>query len=186
MRLIYGAGICDIKGVSCTRDYSIWLAMVRRCCSESYQKENPAYKGCKLAKEFLFFSEFKAWYQNQIGYEQGFDIDKDLLADNVKEYHPKKCVLIPNEINKALIKNNSKNKKLPTGVSKGKSGLFESRIVINKKLNVIGGFETIDDAFQAYKQAKEAHIKVLANKYKDQIDPRAYEALMNYRVEITD
>ena len=34
--------------------------------------------------------------------------------------------------------------------------------------------------------AKELRIKEVANKWKDQIDPRAYEALINYQVEITD
>jgi hypothetical protein len=34
--------------------------------------------------------------------------------------------------------------------------------------------------------AKEAYIKEVANKWKDQIDPRAYEALMSYQVEIND
>ena len=34
--------------------------------------------------------------------------------------------------------------------------------------------------------AKERYIKVVANKWKDQIDIRAYEALMKYEVEITD
>jgi oligoribonuclease (3'-5' exoribonuclease) len=42
------------------------------------------------------------------------------------------------------------------------------------------------EAFLAYKHAKEAYIKELANKWKDQIDPRVYDALMNYQVEITD
>ena len=36
------------------------------------------------------------------------------------------------------------------------------------------------------KQAKESFIKEQANKWESQIDPRAYEALMNYEVEITD
>ena len=47
-------------------------------------------------------------------------------------------------------------------------------------------FDIFEDAFSAYKKAKEAYIKEVATKWKDKIDPRAYEALMNYQVEITD
>ena len=54
------------------------------------------------------------------------------------------------------------------------------------KVTNIGSFNTEIEAFQAYKEAKEANIKEVANKWKDQIDPRVYEALMNYHVEITD
>ena len=50
----------------------------------------------------------------------------------------------------------------------------------------LGYFTCPIDAFNAYTAAKEEHIKYMANIYKDQIDPRAYDALMNYRVEITD
>lgn len=50
----------------------------------------------------------------------------------------------------------------------------------------LGTFKTPEQAFQAYKHAKENHIKLLAEKYRGQIDPRAYEALLNYKVEITD
>ena len=50
----------------------------------------------------------------------------------------------------------------------------------------LGSFNTEVEAFNAYKEAKESFIKELANKWKGQIDKRAYEALMNYEVEITD
>ena len=40
--------------------------------------------------------------------------------------------------------------------------------------------------FNAYKQAKEAFVKEQASKWKSKIDERAYNALMNYEVEITD
>ena len=50
----------------------------------------------------------------------------------------------------------------------------------------MGTYITPEEAFCAYKQAKEAHIKDVANKWKDKIDPRVYDALVSYQVEITD
>ena len=50
----------------------------------------------------------------------------------------------------------------------------------------LGSFNTEIEAYKAYKQAKEAFVKELANKWKSKIDERAYEALMNYEVNIDD
>ena len=50
----------------------------------------------------------------------------------------------------------------------------------------LGHFKTEPEAFNAYKTAKESFVKEQANKWKGKIDPRAYNALMNYQVEITD
>ena len=47
-------------------------------------------------------------------------------------------------------------------------------------------FKTELEAFNAYKQAKEAFIKGQANKWKGKIDERAYNALMNYEVSVDD
>ena len=47
-------------------------------------------------------------------------------------------------------------------------------------------FNTESEAFNAYKEAKENHLRELANKWKGKIDERAYQALINYTVEITD
>ena len=46
--------------------------------------------------------------------------------------------------------------------------------------------ELAEAAFNAYKTAKEAFVKEQASEFKSQIDERAYEALMNYTVEIDD
>ena len=54
------------------------------------------------------------------------------------------------------------------------------------KQEFLGYFKTELEAYNAYKTAKESFVKEVAEKWKGQIDPRAYEALMNYRVEITD
>ena len=50
----------------------------------------------------------------------------------------------------------------------------------------LGYFNTELEAFNAYKQAKESFIKEQANKWKGEIDDRAYEALMSYEVNIDD
>lgn len=52
----------------------------------------------------------------------------------------------------------------------------------------LGTYKTIEEAFAAYKREKEAYIKEVAQKYydEDKITKRVYDALMNYKVEITD
>ena len=50
----------------------------------------------------------------------------------------------------------------------------------------LGLFNTELEAFNAYKVAKESFVKEQANEFKSQIDPRAYNALMNYEVSTDD
>ena len=68
-----------------------------------------------------------------------------------------------------------------------KATAFKARVSKNKgKQEHLGYFNTELEAFNAYKQAKEYYLKELANKWKSQIDERAYNALMNYEVNIDD
>lgn len=50
----------------------------------------------------------------------------------------------------------------------------------------LGTFKTKEEAFNAYKTAKEQCIHDYANKYKDKLDNNVYNALLQYKVEITD
>ena len=50
----------------------------------------------------------------------------------------------------------------------------------------VGRYKTELEAFSAYKKEKEKQLRYLADKWKDQIDERAYNALMNYEVSIDD
>ncbi|MFR3004934.1 MAG: hypothetical protein ACLTML_06115 [Blautia faecis] len=49
-----------------------------------------------------------------------------------------------------------------------------------------GTFKTPEEAFQKYKEYKEQYIKDTAKRYKDKIPYSVYEAMMNWKVEITD
>jgi hypothetical protein len=61
-----------------------------------------------------------------------------------------------------------------------------AQLRVNGKLKHLGRFNTPEEAFQVYRTAKEAQIKVVAEKWKDQLDDRVYHALINYTVDIDD
>lgn len=186
---VFGVGIMDIPNA--TKDplkkaaRIKWQSMLTRCYSSSYQNKYPTYKGCAISESFKRFSSFLEWYISQVGFNQeGWHLDKDILGCG-KVYSPQTCCVIPNEINVALAsissKHNTKNK---FGISRRKNGRFAVYAHCGSINKYLGIFDTLEEAFKAYKQAKESRIKELTNKWKDQIDPRVYEELMNYKVEI--
>ena len=66
------------------------------------------------------------------------------------------------------------------------TNMFKAVVSKFGKSTFLGHYPTVEKAFQAYKQAKEAHIKEVANKWRDKIDPKVYEALMIWEVSIDD
>ena len=191
---IYGIGVVGTKyltyecGVQ-TKEYTLWKNMLERCYSDTYKKKHPTYKDCEVSENFKSFEYFYEWCHSQIGFSnQGWHLDKDLLTEGNKVYSENICVFIPFEINKVLVKREALRGEYLIGVSWHKKGkAFVATVNKNKgKREHLGSFTTEIEAFNAYKQAKESFIKEQANKWESQIDPRAYEALMNYEVEITD
>lgn len=168
--------------------YSLWKDMLKRCYDSDYQSKRKSYKGCSVSETFLCYSDFEKWCNEQIGFGvYGFRLDKYILFKGNKIYSEDTCCFVPVELNGLLIRQESCRGEYPIGVSINKStGKFKARIAYSCIGKHLGIYDTPEEAFLAYKQAKEDHIKVLADKWKDKIDPRAYEALMNYQVEITD
>ena len=191
---VYGVGILGAKYPSkidgvLTKEYKLWYSMLRRCYSDNSKKKNPTYEGCEVSDNFKSYEYFYEWCHIQIGFaNKGWQLDKDLLIKGNKVYNENTCVFIPQEINKVLIKCDASRGEHLIGVSWSKTNkAFRAVVSKNKgRSEHLGCFKTELEAFKAYKQAKEAFVKEQANKWKSQIDPRAYEALMNYQVEITD
>ena len=191
---VYGVGELGTKyptkvnGVL-TKEYDLWHSMLRRCYSDSSKKKRPTYEGCKCSENFESFEYFYEWCNKQIGFgNEGWQLDKDLLTKGNKVYSEDSCIFIPNEINLLLTKRTSLRGNHLIGVYWDKTHkAFIALVNKNKgKQEHLGYFKTEIEAFNAYKQAKETFIKEQAEKWKDKIDERAYEALMNYTVEITD
>ena len=191
---VYSVGILGTKysskinGVK-TKEYALWQSMLRRCYSDGFKKKQPTYEGCEVSDNFKSYEYFYEWCHEQIGFANlRWHLDKDLLTKGNKVYSEDSCVFIPSEINTLLTKCTSSRGKHLIGVSWCKRDkAFIARVNRNKGgSEYLGLFNTELEAFNAYKTAKESFIKEQANKWKDKIDPRAYNALMNYTVEITD
>ena len=194
---VYGVGISGTKyqitidGVK-TKEYGLWKGMLMRCYSESFKKKQPTYEGCKCSENFKRYEYFYEWCNKQVGFGvEGFELDKDLLIKGNKVYSESTCVFLPQEINTLLTKSTSSRGEYLIGVCWHKARkAFMAQVGKGKgKLKHLGYFTTeieAYNAYNAYKQAKEVFVKEQAEKWKSQIDPRAYEALMNYTVEIDD
>ena len=177
-----------VNGVK-TKEYELWRDMLKRCYSDKYQKKYPTYKGCEVSDNFKSYEYFYEWCNKQIGFGMAdFELDKDLLIKGNKVYSENTCVFIPAEINSLLTKCTASRGAYLIGVCWHKRDkVFMATVGKSKgKREHLGYFKTELEAFNAYKEVKESFIKEQAEKWKDKIDLRAYEALMNYQVEITD
>ena len=191
---VYGIGIVGTKypiSVNSvqTKEYELWTHMLQRCYSDTYKKKRPTYEGCEVSNNFKSYEYFYEWCNKQIGFNnKGWHLDKDLLVKGNKVYNENVCIFLPQEINSLLVKCTASRGDHLIGVYWNKTNkAFRAMVSKNKgKQEHLGYFKTEIEAFKAYKQAKESFIKEQANNWKSQIDDRAYEALMNYQVEITD
>ena len=195
---VFGVGIIGDKYPSrvndvVTKEYKLWHSMLVRCYSDAYKKRQPTYIGCEVSDNFKSYEYFYEWCHKQIGFGgdgsgNPFHLDKDLLIKGNKVYSENTCVFLPQEINSLLIKRESLRGEYLIGVHWSKTHkAFKAQVSKNKgKQEHLGYFKTETEAFNSYKKAKEAFIKEQAEKWKSQIDTRAYNALMNYEVSIDD
>ena len=190
---VYGIGILGDKYKTSynsvvAKEYKLWRGMFNRCYSENIHKLRPRYADCFTSPNFNSYTYFYEWCNEQVGFNvDGFELDKDLLVKGNKIYSEDTCVFLPKEINIVLEKSQKRRGDYPIGVGWHKATKkFRAYINKNGESVHLGYFKDVESAFIVYKMAKELHIKELAEKWKGKIDDRAYNALMNYEVEITD
>ena len=197
-KLVQGIGIKGDKypswnGVEMLKEYSLWTDMLLRCTNKVLRKR-PTYEGVTCSENFKSYTFFYEWCNQQKGFNEKdknsrkWSLDKDLLIRGNKCYSEDVCVFVPNRVNNLVIKRNASRGDWPIGVSLDKATSKYKASCNNGtgKQTYLGRFNTPQEAFQAYKTFKEALIKEVANEYKEQLDSRVYEALMNYEVNEND
>ena len=163
--------------------YDFWHGMMKRCYSKNERDliKYSSYKDCYVCEEWHNYSNFKKWF-NENYYEiksERMELDKDIIIKNNKIYSPNNCTFVPQRINKLFTKNKANRGDSMIGTYKTYNNKFISNFD-NKTYN------SEYEAFYLYKKAKESHIKQIADKYKDKIPQRLYDAMYRYEVEESD
>jgi len=179
------------KNGQASMEYNVWSHMIQRCYNEKRRNKNPTYSDVNVCNEWLYFENFYEWYISQDNYEillalNDSNLDKDILVKGNKIYAPDKCVLVPKKVND-LFRCNPHKTGLPMGVYKH-NNKYRASLQGTGNKRYIGTFDTVEEAFSAYKKAKEMKIQMIAQEEyeKGTITQKCYEAMMNYEVEITD
>ena len=179
-----------------TWEYYKWMNMLKRCFDNKYKEKKPTYKNVTCCDRWLCFVNFLEdlealkkeynWSENET-----LNLDKDILHKGNKIYSLENCVLVPQWINKLFTKCDASRGDCPVGVCYHKRDKkYEARCRINGKQTRLGYYNTIEEAFNAYKIAKKQEIKRIAEEcvskgYITQ-ESRLYKAMINYQVEIDD
>lgn len=190
MRLIYGVGYnsggkhgsCNELGKK-AKIYAIWQGMLKRCYDPKQLQKQPTYIGCSVSEHWHDYQDFAEWYKSHECGDLSYDLDKDLLIPNNKVYSPESCVLVPQELNKILINCGKAKDGSLRGVSFHKRDKrYQSSLRTHNGRRHLGSFDCPDEAYQVYKEAKESYVKERALYWRDRIEAKAFEALMNWQL----
>ena len=179
-----------------TWEYHKWQSMLKRCFDNKYKDRYPTYEGVTCCDRWLCFANFLEDFEilkNEYNWnvDEKLNLDKDILHKGNKIYSLENCILVPDYINSLFIKRDAVRGDCPIGVSYHKGAKkYEARCRINGKQTSLGYYNTVEEAFNTYKIAKEQEIKRVANEciLKGFIskDSRLYNAMINYQVKIDD
>lgn len=157
--------------------YRVWKDMLKRCYSEKYQQQQPAYAGCTVSKEWLTFSSFKTWMGDQNW--EGNHLDKDLLFEGNKVYSADTCVFVSPMANTFTTdRGNSRGEWLIGAYQDKRTGKFQSKCSnpFTKKHEHLGLFATEQEAHEAWRKRK---LELAHELSVIQTDPRVAKALIN-------
>ena len=144
--------------------YKCWKTMLERCYSENYYEKNPTYKDCKVCDEWLLFSNFKKWMEQQDW--EGKQLDKDLLVVGNKVYSPETCVFVDCTVNNFIIDKSAYRGEFMIGVDLFKrDNKFRVRCSnpFTRKREWLGYFTNELDAHLAWKTKKHEFACQLAD-----------------------
>lgn len=178
---------------TCKPIYMTWAGMMERVYVPKAWEKHPNYEQCRITEPWHNFANYYEWAKYQVGSRTArWQLDKDIICKGNKLYAPEFCAYVPSQLNALFTKREAERGDYPIGVMSYKTRQGNPSLHamvcdpdLGKRITGCGG-GTVEECFNWYKSKKEEIIQRQAEKYKNQIDPRVYEALYKYEVEITD
>ena len=198
---VYGVGIVGDKyptnnSKKKIKEYQCWADLLFRVYGNKRNDSTSLrYKECTICDEWLYYPNFYEWLHNQENFDKWYNgerwcLDKDIIIKGNKIYSPETCCLVPNNVNTLFVKKDANRGGLPIGVTKNHNKFMAlcSTPLLGMHNKYLGNYNTPLEAFYAYKYFKEDLIKEIAEIefYKGNITKKCYDAMINYKVEITD
>lgn len=140
---------------------NLWRGIVQRCSSFKFKEKNPTYIECDLDQRWVRFSGFKAWYD--MNFQEGLELDKDVLFEGNKVYGPDTCAFVPQFINSLILVAVKNKSPIMMGVSylnktrDMKQELqkpYYAKVSYKDKSKSLGTFGTKEEAHKAWQIGK--------------------------------
>lgn len=189
---VSGVGCVDVPFQTCINghrlwQHDLWRGLLERCFCGKFKGRNPTYINVTCCDEWFSFANFLEWVNKEVEYKGkpvGMQLDKDILYKGNLMYSPDRCCLVPRVVNLLLNDKARGRGRWPLGVYfDNNKRKFVSQVKCHGKTRLVGLFDTPEDAFQAYKVAKEAQIKVVALEHRDVLKSAVFESLMHWKID---
>lgn len=185
---LFGVGINDAdymvfprasgKQVMCPY-YRAWHNMIKRCYSVKSQEKSPTYIECSVTKEWLIFSNFRAWMEKQDC--KGKELDKDILSAGNKVYGPDACIFVSATINCLLSDAAGIRGEYPKGVGiRRDTGRYRAYCNVKGRSETLGCLDTVEEAEYTYLTFKSDLIKKTAYESEAASNPNLQAALLRH------
>lgn len=183
-KIVHGFGINDAdyttsfpndgEQIRCSA-YLRWTGIILRCYCPKPHPNKRCYLDVTVCDEWKSFMKFREWWV--LNYEEGYQLDKDILTDN-RMYGPDYCLYVPAWLNNFLL--HRQERSLPKGVSLSPNGRFYVSCdadEMRKRAKTFDRYDTAEEAHQAWKTFK-LEMALVRKPEMDAIDLRIYPRIV--------
>ncbi|WP_312184571.1 hypothetical protein [Pantoea sp. CTOTU46764] len=161
---IYNVATNDIKHKDHDKNkdaYRCWYNMLKRC----YSGENVNYKDITVCSEWLVYSSFLKWYEDN--FIPRYHLDKDIIISGSAKrvYSPETCLFVHHKVNLTFrVRDNVTGY---CGVKINGNG-YQAQISSNGELSALGTYNTASEAHVLWQKEKIIHIKRLIEEFENE------------------